>query len=44
MTYRVRCRLVQTNMGNSGARLFGMGEPPVPTKNSVNGVLAPIYW
>ncbi|KAL8683905.1 MAG: hypothetical protein Q9224_006052 [Gallowayella concinna] len=34
--------LVQTDMGNTGARLFGMGEAPVPTKDSVAGCVAQI--
>ncbi|KAL8728919.1 MAG: hypothetical protein Q9166_005086 [cf. Caloplaca sp. 2 TL-2023] len=34
--------LVQTDMGNTGARLFGMKEAPVPTKDSVAGVVAQI--
>lgn len=29
-------------MGNTGARLFGMGEAPVPTKDSVAGVVAQV--
>ena len=35
-------RLVQTDMGNTGARLFGMHEAPVPTKDSVAGVVAQV--
>ncbi|KAL8658843.1 MAG: hypothetical protein Q9202_007408 [Teloschistes flavicans] len=34
--------LVQTDMGNTGAAHFGMGEAPVPTKDSVAGVVAQI--
>ncbi|KAI4281021.1 MAG: hypothetical protein L6R38_003994 [Xanthoria sp. 2 TBL-2021] len=33
---------VQTDMGNTGARLFGMAEAPVPTKDSVAGCVAQI--
>lgn len=33
-------RLVQTDMGNTGARLFGMEEAPVPTKASVDDIVA----
>lgn len=29
-------------MGNNGARLFGMKEAPVPTKDSVAGVVAQV--
>ena len=35
----VRVRFVQTDMGNYGARLFGMKEAAVPTKDSVAGVV-----
>ena len=35
----VRVRFVQTDMGNTGARLFGMKEAAVPTKDSVAGVV-----
>ncbi len=38
----VRVRFVQTDMGNTGARLFGMKEAPVPTKDSVAGVVAQV--
>lgn len=34
--------LVQTDMGNTGAKLFGMKEAPVPTKDSVAGVVAQV--
>ena len=34
---------MQTDMGNNGARLFGMKEAPVPTKDSVAGVVAQVY-
>ncbi|KAL8900411.1 MAG: hypothetical protein Q9207_005713 [Kuettlingeria erythrocarpa] len=34
--------LVQTDMGNTGAKVFGMGEAPVPTKDSVAGCVAQI--
>ncbi|KAI4242029.1 MAG: hypothetical protein L6R40_004256 [Gallowayella cf. fulva] len=34
--------LVQTDMGNTGARLFGMAEAPVPTKDSVAGCVAQV--
>ncbi|KAL9011835.1 MAG: hypothetical protein Q9180_009152, partial [Flavoplaca navasiana] len=34
--------LVQTDMGNTGAKLFGMEEAPVPTKASVDGIVARI--
>lgn len=35
-------RLVQTDMGNTGAKRFGMGEAPVTTKDSVAGVVAQV--
>lgn len=35
-------RLVQTDMGNTGARLFGMKEAPVATKDSVAGCVAQV--
>ncbi|KAL8748420.1 MAG: hypothetical protein Q9184_007314, partial [Pyrenodesmia sp. 2 TL-2023] len=34
--------VVQTDMGNTGARKFGMGEAPLPTKDSVAGIVAQI--
>ncbi|KAL8664591.1 MAG: hypothetical protein Q9168_007874 [Polycauliona sp. 1 TL-2023] len=34
--------LVQTDMGNTGAKFFGMGEAPVQTKDSVAGIIAQI--
>ncbi len=39
-------RLVQTDMGNTGAKRFGMKEAPVPTKDSVAGVVAQVslFW
>lgn len=39
---RLRNSLVQTDMGNTGARLFGMHEAPVPTMDSVAGVVAQV--
>ncbi|KAI4276240.1 MAG: hypothetical protein LQ337_002639, partial [Flavoplaca oasis] len=36
--------LVQTDMGNNGARLFGMEEAPVPTKASVDGIVARVRF
>lgn len=30
-------------MGNTGARLFGMEEAPVPTKASVDGIVAQVH-
>lgn len=38
-----RCiRFVQTDMGNAGAKLVGMKEAPVTTKDSVAGVVAQV--
>jgi hypothetical protein len=38
----VGTRLVQTDMGNSGAKAFGFEEAPVTIKDSVNGMIAQV--
>jgi hypothetical protein len=35
----MRCRWVQTDMGNAGAAAAGMAEAPVTLKQSVDGIL-----
>ena len=35
----MRCRMVQTDMGNAGAQSVGMKEAPVTLRDSVDGIL-----